>query len=492
MCCGCGDAVRGVVCHDADGRHSLHVGCNGLRLSHCSCAGYPLATPPRQPFMSCQSMQCGGRVPLGDLTNVPETSPQVVRRRGNLWSLGRIDMDSMSDDTSPSSVRTDDDTSSPSNTSVSVASFGDSFSMECDGAQESTTSMVVQVIALSGQLLCELHVSPSTLVIGIKIRLEKALDRPVRQQDLLWGFCLLNDQQSLGSAILWEERAPPGSISINLVSKMAPPQPNYLSFQEHVKKRHRYMLVDWLISVHASEEAQQRSLFLAVSFIDLYLSQRQFVPFKNGSKDLKLLGIAAFLIACKCDTSDPHAAPTAWNSILHDLQQDLVAPASDATTSKFARLTFNAYTVEELVNMEREVIDVIGLQSTTVYHHSVVTDYLKPFHSLGIFGERHLKLIAYLTEHSLMSLRMLKHDPSRIAAAAVLTSNRLMGWDVVWPAAVSKELPYQEHELRQCSRELDRIVSCLSSPSSEYKALQKKFPSYQLTGPSVNAARGGA
>lgn len=352
--------------------------------------------------------------------------------------------------------------------------------------QQSPKSLVVQVIALSGQQLCELCISPSTLVIGIKIRLEKILDLPVQQQDLLQGFRLLHDAQSIGSTTLQEEPSSVERISINLVSKAASPQPNYLCFQENVTKRNRYMLVDWLISMHSSEEAQQRSLFLAVSFIDLYLSQRQL-----ERKDLKLLGIVAFLIAGKCKEVGPHSESIASSTPLSNFQREQIAPTSEYS-DRFGRWSGNRYADAELVSMERDVIDVIGLNTKAEYHHSVLTDYLKPFLSLGIFSQRHLKLIACLAEHSLMSLRMLQHDPSRIAAAAVLTSNRLMGWDVVWPAVVSKELPYQEHELRQCSRELDRVVSCLTSPSSEYKALQKKFPDIRPMQPSVNAARGGA
>jgi len=97
---------------------------------------------------------------------------------------------------------------------------------------ESPKSLVVQVIALSGQQLCELCISPSTLVLGIKIRLEKILDMPVRQQDLLWGFRLLHDHQSLGFAVLQEEQASVERISINLVSQAASPSPITLAFKK--------------------------------------------------------------------------------------------------------------------------------------------------------------------------------------------------------------------------------------------------------------------
>ena len=47
----------------------------------------------------------------------------------------------------------------------------------------------------------------------------------------------------------------------------------------------------------------------------------------------------------------------------------------------------------------------------------------------------------------------------------------IMRWDPVWPSAVARKLPYTEDALTQCCNDLDRVVSCLGSPSSAYKAL---------------------
>merc|ERR1719502_696285 len=92
---------------------------------------------------------------------------------GSRCSFEHIDAEGDAQDTSPSSLATGTDIS-PS--SYSMASFGECSPMECDEIPEAMPELQVRVVRLSGQLLCDLRICPTTLVIGLKIKLQRALE----------------------------------------------------------------------------------------------------------------------------------------------------------------------------------------------------------------------------------------------------------------------------------------------------------------------------
>jgi len=92
----------------------------------------------------------------------------------------------------------------------------------------------------------------------------------------------------------------------------------------------RSILVDWLVEVHLKFKLVQESLYLTVNLIDRYLERRQI----HRSK-LQLVGVTAMLIACK------------YEEIYPPIVKD------------FVYITDNAYTKEEILDMERDMLETL-------------------------------------------------------------------------------------------------------------------------------------
>ena len=104
----------------------------------------------------------------------------------------------------------------------------------------------------------------------------------------------------------------------------------YMTKQEDINEKMRSILIDWLVEVHLKFKLVPESLYLTVNLIDRYLDKEQV----NRQK-LQLVGVTAMLIACKYEEIYP--------PIVRD----------------FVYITDNAYTKEEILEMERKMLQVL-------------------------------------------------------------------------------------------------------------------------------------
>ena len=104
----------------------------------------------------------------------------------------------------------------------------------------------------------------------------------------------------------------------------------YMEKQEDINEKMRAILVDWLVEVHLKFKLVPESLYLTVNLIDRYLEREQV----NRQK-LQLVGVTAMLIACK------------YEEIYPPIVKD------------FVYITDNAYTKEEILEMERKMLSVL-------------------------------------------------------------------------------------------------------------------------------------
>ena len=89
----------------------------------------------------------------------------------------------------------------------------------------------------------------------------------------------------------------------------------------------RAILVDWLVDVHLKFKLLSETLFLTVNIIDRYLTLKQVQRSK-----LQLIGVSAMLISTKYEEIYP------------------------PTVKDFVYITDNAYSKEEVLTMESEVL----------------------------------------------------------------------------------------------------------------------------------------
>ena len=108
------------------------------------------------------------------------------------------------------------------------------------------------------------------------------------------------------------------------------PSANYMSKQIDVNEKMRGILVDWIIEVHLKFKLLPETLFLTVSLIDRYLEQTQIMRTK-----LQLVAVSAMLIASK--------------------YEEIYAPE----VRDFVFITDNAYTREEILQMEMSILTTL-------------------------------------------------------------------------------------------------------------------------------------
>ncbi|CAK9051719.1 Cyclin-A1-1 (G2/mitotic-specific cyclin-A1-1) (CycA1 [Durusdinium trenchii] len=219
------------------------------------------------------------------------------------------------------------------------------------------------------------------------------------------------------------------------------PRPNYMDAQHDINGKMRAILVDWLVEVHMKYRLRPETLFLAVNLIDRHMS---LMPVLR--RRLQLLGVVAMFVASKFEEIDPPRA------------------------SDFVYITDNTYTKDELLQMECHMLSSLEFQVVvpTAAHfinHMVKANLCE--------NPRHVEVIKFIIELSLVDLRMIRHKPSLLVAAAVLLSNELFGRGNVWPDAMVQISHYSEMELRGCCEELRQLVR--QAPSQQLQAVRKKY-----------------
>jgi len=219
-------------------------------------------------------------------------------------------------------------------------------------------------------------------------------------------------------------------------------KPNYMDFQNDINELMRAILVDWIIFVHHSYKMKKKTLYQCVFIIDAYLSKNIIERI-----NLQLLGLTAFLIACR--------------------QNEDIYPSLQT----FVDLTANAYTVQDLINMELLVLQKLKfdiLTQTASEFFEINADYFEFTEKQRFFGE-------YFLDASLLDYYLLKHKPSTIVAACgyiIAKFFGLKGSDFIMHNA-SLDVKYDEVE--NCANHLCNFMKNLAN--STLVAVKNKYMS---------------
>ena len=219
----------------------------------------------------------------------------------------------------------------------------------------------------------------------------------------------------------------------------------YMSFQRNINYKMRAILVDWLIDVHFHCNFKQKTLFQCIFIIDAFLSK-----INIEKVNFQLLGIAALLISCK--------------------ENETIYPS----LKKFVELTDNAYEIEELLFMEKKILqilkyDIFGPTAEEFYH--INAEYFGFNEEQKFFGE-------YFLECSLINYDMLKYNMSTIAVACgyiTMKYYKLEGVHIIFENCAPG---VKEKEIKNCARDLCFLVRNLSKSSlgaAKNKYISEKF-----------------
>ena len=201
--------------------------------------------------------------------------------------------------------------------------------------------------------------------------------------------------------------------------------PNYMNMQNDICDKMRSILVDWLIDIHNKLNLHKKTLYQCVFIIDAYLSK-----IIIGRKNLQLLGLAALLIAYK------------GNEIIYPRLQS------------FIELSDNAYTLQELKDMEIKVIQKLDcdiLAPTADEFFSINSDFFEFTEIQKYFGE-------YFLDSSLVDNNLLKYKQSTIAVACCYIVIKFFNLNGAHLIVENTNQDVKPTDVKDCARDLCFLV----------------------------------
>jgi len=200
-----------------------------------------------------------------------------------------------------------------------------------------------------------------------------------------------------------------------------------MSVQQDVNEKMRAILVDWLVEVHSKFKLLPETIFLTINLIDWYLMTE-----KVSRDKLQLVGVASMLIATK--------------------YEEIYAPE----VKDFVYISDNAYTSEQILSMEYNILKCLNFDVTTPSSLWFVDFLCKYSHS-----DSYIRYLStYIVELSLVEYKLLKYQPSLLASSAIYLSNKILKKSKLdgqshWGGTTLEEYThYNESDVRSCAKDL--------------------------------------
>ncbi|GMF13468.1 unnamed protein product [Phytophthora lilii] len=170
---------------------------------------------------------------------------------------------------------------------------------------------------------------------------------------------------------------------------------SYMTRQSDINAKMRAILVDWLVDVHYKYGLLPQTLHIAVLLIDQYLEKELSVKRQR----LQLVGVSAMFIAAKYEEIYPPEA------------------------EDFVKITDNAYTREEVFQMEAKMLATLGYRVTFPTAFQFMKRFVKASRTCD---DRVEHFAHYVIDRSLQEYKLIKYLPSTIAASAVYIARTQM------------------------------------------------------------------
>ena len=220
------------------------------------------------------------------------------------------------------------------------------------------------------------------------------------------------------------------------------PKIGYMNMQKEINEQMRAILVDWIIEVHFQFNLRQETLYMTIKIIDTYLSFH-FIT----RKKLQLLGISCLLISCK--------------------SEEIYFPQQN----KFIEVTDGAYTKEEMLTMENEILKKLNFN--IIFPTS--NDFYNILSKLYNFNKKQYYLGKYFIESVLIDYHMIKYSPSVISAACVYLVMKyfgLNGYQKLYSKYIINE-KNPENVIKDTAKEIYILVENLSK--SKLTTVKNKY-----------------
>ncbi|KNC82245.1 hypothetical protein, variant [Sphaeroforma arctica JP610] len=218
---------------------------------------------------------------------------------------------------------------------------------------------------------------------------------------------------------------------------------DYMSeMQTDITPKMRGVLIDWLIEVHLKFKLLQETLHLTINTIDRYLS----VTVIDRNR-LQLVGVTAMLIASKFE--------------------EIYAPE----VRDFIYITDNAYNREEILVMERKILNTLGFK----FGVPLCLHFLRRMSKSAEADPQTHTLAKYFMEMTLTDYHLMQnYKQSEIAAASLCLARKMMDLDN-WNENIVYYSTYDEDDITPCVMEIFQIIK--NSPRAKFQACRKKYSS---------------
>lgn len=225
------------------------------------------------------------------------------------------------------------------------------------------------------------------------------------------------------------------------------PKPGYMKKQPDITNCMRLILVDWLVEVGEEYKLCSETIYLAVNYLDRFLSCMSVLRGK-----LQLVGTAAILLAAK--------------------YEEIYPPDVD----EFVYITDDTYTKKQLLRMEHLLLKVLSFDMTVPTTHQFLMQYIivEPVCS------KTANLALYVAELSLLEVDpFLHHLPSKMAAAAYCLANYTVN-RAFWPESLYAFTGYTLTQLCPCMKELHKLY--LGARGRPQQAIREKYKCSKYSG----------
>ncbi|KAL9233909.1 hypothetical protein vseg_008843 [Gypsophila vaccaria] len=216
--------------------------------------------------------------------------------------------------------------------------------------------------------------------------------------------------------------------------------------QRDVTSGMRGILVDWIIEVSEEYKLVPDTLYLTVNLIDRYLSGNYMEKQK-----LQLLGVTCMLIASK--------------------YEEMNAPQVE----DFCYITANTYSKEEVLQMERKVLNFLCFQLSIPTAKTFLRRYIHAAQATNKIPSVDFEFLAnYLAELSLVEYSFLRFLPSLIAASAVFLARWTVDQSIhPWNPTLEHYTGYKAAELRVTVFAMQDLQ--LNTSNSTLNAIRQKY-----------------
>ncbi|XP_061346281.1 cyclin-A2-2-like [Gastrolobium bilobum] len=246
---------------------------------------------------------------------------------------------------------------------------------------------------------------------------------------------------------VWSSYAPDIYNNIRVTELDRRPLTNYMDkLQQDTTPSMRGILIDWLVEVSEEYKLVPNTLYLTVNLIDRFLSTSLI-----QKQRLQLLGVTCMLIASK--------------------YEEICAPQVE----EFCFITDNTYTKEEVLKMEREVLNLLRFQLSVPTTKTFLRRFIQAAQCSYKVPRVELEFLAnYLAELTLVEYRFLQFLPSLIAASALFLARWTLNQsEHPWNPTLEHYTNYKASELKTVVLALKDLQ--LNTKGCPLNAIREKY-----------------